>query len=75
MFVGSSLSSEYVGCLSPMGCAPGELTSGEEQHDESFNARMIGAGLEKTLGNVAVRGDLRPTTAVRHEPFRSPRWL
>lgn len=63
---------EYVGCLSPMGCAPGELTSGEEQHDESFNARTIGAGLEKTLGKAAIRGELRHTdhgSSTRIVPF------
>ena len=51
----------YTGCLSPMGCTPGELTSGEEQHDESFDARTIGAGLEKSLGGFSIRGELRHT--------------
>lgn len=51
----------YTGCLSPAGCAPGELTSGEEQHDESFNARTIGVGLEVALGPAALRGEVRHT--------------
>ena len=63
---------EYTGCLSPMGCAPGELTSGEEQHDESFNARTIGVGLEMALGTAAVRGEVRHTdhgSSTRTVPF------
>lgn len=51
----------YAGCLSPTGCGPGELTSGEEQHDESFDARTFGAGLEKAFGGAAIRGELRYT--------------
>ena len=51
----------YTGCLSPMGCPPGEPTAGEEQHDESFNARTIGVGLEMALGTAALRGEVRHT--------------
>ena len=51
----------YTGCLSLMGCAPGELTPGEEQHDESFDARTIGAGIEKSLGGFSIRGEVRQT--------------
>ncbi|MDE0225393.1 MAG: outer membrane beta-barrel protein [Gammaproteobacteria bacterium] len=62
----------YTGCLSPMGCAPGELTSGEEQHDESFDARTFGAGLEKAFGGAAIRGEFRYTdhgSSTRTVPF------
>ena len=62
----------YTGCLSPMGCAPGEFTSGQEQHDESFNARTIGVGVEKALGSAAVRGEVRHTdhgSSTRTVPF------
>ena len=62
----------YTGCLSPMGCAPGELTSAEEQHDESFNARSIGVGLEMAMGTAAVRGEIRHTdhgSSTRTVPF------
>ena len=62
----------YTGCLSPMGCPPGEPTSGEEQHDESFNARTIGVGVEKALGSAAVRGEVRHTdhgSSTRTVPF------
>ena len=62
----------YTGCLSPMGCAPGELTSGEERHDESFDARTIGVGLEMALGTAAVRGEIRHTdhgSSTRTVPF------
>ena len=55
-----------------MGCAPGELTSGEEQHDESFNARAFGAGLEKAFGGAAIRGEFRYTdhgSSTRTVPF------
>lgn len=62
----------YTGCLSPMGCAPGELTAGEEQHDESFDARTLGVGVEKALGSAAVRGEVRHTdhgSSTRTVPF------
>ena len=62
----------YTGCLSPTGCAPGELTAGEEQHDESFDARTIGIGVEKALGSAAVRGEVRHTdhgSSTRTVPF------
>ena len=62
----------YTGCLSPMGCPPGELVAGEEQHDESFDARTLGAGIEKSLGSVSIRGEVRHTdhgSSTRTVPF------
>ena len=49
----------YTGCLNAAGCPPGELYSGEEQHDDAFDATVFGAGLEKAFGSLALRGELR----------------
>ena len=49
----------YIGCLSPSGCAVGELTSGREQHDEEYDVWVVGAGVEKAFGSLALRGELR----------------
>lgn len=49
----------YTGCLVPGGCGAGELTSGREQHDEDYDAWVVGVGFEKTLGSIAVRGEVR----------------
>ena len=62
----------YTGCLLPSGCPPGEPTSGEEQHDEDFDARMIGVGIEKAFGGAAIRGEARYTdhgSSTRTVPF------
>ena len=49
----------YTGCLLPAGCAPGEFATGREQHDEDYDAWVVGAGFEKTLGSIALRGEVR----------------
>ena len=35
------------------------LTTVREQHDEEYDAWVVGAGLEKKLGSIATRGELR----------------
>ena len=49
----------YTGCLLAVGCGPGELTRGREQHDENYDAWVVGAGFEKVLGRIAIRGEIR----------------
>ena len=64
----------YTGCLSPSGCAAGELTTGREKHDEEFDAWVAGVGLEKMLGNLGLRAELRYTNhgdSTRTVPFES----
>lgn len=49
----------YSGCLLADGCGPGELTRAREQHDEGYDAWVVGAGLEKILGSIAIRAEIR----------------
>ena len=49
----------YTGCLLVDGCPPGQFTAGREQHDEEYDAWVVGAGFEKTLGSIAIRGEIR----------------
>ena len=49
----------YTGCLLVDGCPPGQFTAGREQHDEEYDAWVVGAGFEKTLGSIAIRGEVR----------------
>ncbi len=51
---------EYAGCLDPEPCeAASELTSGMDSFDETFTGWVTGGGLEKRIGSVALRGELR----------------
>jgi len=52
---------DYAGCFTAALCAADELTPVTESHDESFTGWTAGAGLEKRLGNTAIRGELRYT--------------
>lgn len=65
--------SDYSGCLDPTACtAPGEFVSGMDTFNENFNGWTTGGGLEKKLGNAAIRGELRYTdygSARRVIPF------
>ena len=49
----------YTGCLLAGGCSANEITRGREQHDEEYDAWVVGAGFEKTLGSIAIRGEVR----------------
>ena len=49
----------YTGCLLVDGCPPGQFTAGREQHDEEYDAWVVGAGFEKSLGSIAIRGEIR----------------
>ena len=52
---------DYAGCFTATLCAADGLTPVTESHDESFTGWAAGAGLEKKLGNTAIRGELRYT--------------
>lgn len=49
----------YTGCLIAGGCTAGEFTTGREQHDEEYDGWVAGAGVEKRLGSISLRGELR----------------
>lgn len=70
----AEFATSYRGCLSPSGCAPGQLTFGQETHDEEFNAWVAGVGLEKMLGKIGIRAEVRYTDhgdSSRTVPFES----
>lgn len=52
---------DYAGCFTAALCAADELTPVTERHDERFTGWTAGAGLQKRLGNTAIRGELRYT--------------
>ena len=64
---------DYTGCLNPVPCTEvAELTSGTDRFDENFIGWTTGGGLEKKLGNIAIRGEVRYTdygSAGRIIPF------
>ena len=51
----------YTGCLLVTACSSDEFTDGRERHDEKYDARIAGVALERSLGPVALRGELRYT--------------
>ena len=58
----ATLNADYVGCFSSELCTSAEeFTSGTFKYDEDFTGWTTGGGLEKRLGNAAVRGELRYT--------------
>ena len=58
----ATLRADYVGCFSSELCtAAEEFTSGTFTYDEDFTGWTTGGGLEKKLGNAAIRGELRYT--------------
>ena len=57
-----SFGSRYTGCPTETVCTePDEFVSGSDSFSESFNGWTVGGGLEKKLGSLAVRGELRFT--------------
>ncbi len=65
--------SDYTGCLNPEPCTEaGEFTSGTDRFDENFIGWTTGGGIEKKLGAIAIRGEVRYTdyrSASRIIPF------
>lgn len=58
----ATLRADYVGCFSSELCTDAEeFTSGTFKYDEDFTGSTTGGGLEKRLGNAAIRGELRYT--------------
>ena len=65
--------SDYRGCLNPEPCTePDQFTSGTDRFDENFTGWTTGGGIEKKLGAIALRGEVRYTdygSASRTIPF------
>ena len=51
----------YTGCLLVGGCSPEEFVDGRERHDEEYDAWVAGVAVEKSLGPIGIRGELRYT--------------
>ena len=65
--------SDYTGCLNPEPCTEAsQFTSGTDRFDENFTGWTTGGGIEKKLGSIALRGEVRYTdygSASRTIPF------
>ena len=58
----ASFGSEYTGCPTETACTePGQFVSGSDSFSESFSGWTVGGGVEKKLGGLAIRGELRVT--------------
>ena len=52
---------DYTGCFKLTLCAPGEFVSVTDVHDQDFTGWTAGGGLEKRLGHLPIRGEVRYT--------------
>lgn len=58
--VEAEFTTRFNGCLSPTPCAAGEFTSGTNSRDQDFTGYVVGAGVEKMLGNhIGLRAEMR----------------
>ncbi|MCY3777813.1 MAG: outer membrane beta-barrel protein [Candidatus Aminicenantes bacterium] len=58
--VEAEFTTRFNGCLSPTPCAPGEFTSGTTSRDQDFKGYVVGAGVEKMLGDhIGFRAEMR----------------
>lgn len=58
--VEAEFTTRFNGCLSPTPCAAGEFTSGTTSRDQDFKGYVVGAGVEKMLGNhIGLRAEMR----------------
>lgn len=58
--VEAGFSRSYTGCLLPGEiCGPTQFQAGSDSFDETFNALLLGLGMERSLASVVVRGELR----------------
>ncbi len=54
--------SEYTGCVTEAACTePDQFVSGSDSFSESFSGWTVGGGVEKKVGSLAVRGEVRVT--------------
>ena len=71
--LGAKFRADYTGCLNPTPCTEdSQLTSGTDRFDENFTGWTTGGGIEKKLGAIAIRGEVRYTdygSASRTIPF------
>ena len=57
-----SFASRYTGCATETRCTePDQFVSGSDNFSETFSGWTVGGGVEKKLGSLAVRGELRFT--------------
>ena len=60
--LGAGFRSDYTGCLNPTPCTDAsQFTSGTDRFDENFTGWTTGGGIEKKLGNISLRGEVRYT--------------
>ncbi len=57
--VDATFKTSYSGCLLVDACDSSQITHGQEQHDEEFDAWVAGVGLEKSFASLSLRGQLR----------------
>ena len=51
--------SSWTGCVSVVRCEPGEFTAGRTRRDARHDVWTAGVGVEKRLGSIDIRGELR----------------
>lgn len=58
--VEAGFSRSYTGCLLPGEiCGPTQFQTGSDSSDKTFNALVLGVGVERSLAGVVIRGELR----------------
>ena len=54
--------SDYRGCVTETACTePGQFVTGSDSFSETFSGWTVGGGLEKKVGSLAIRGEVRVT--------------
>ena len=58
--VEAEFTTHFNGCLNPVPCSAGEFTSGTDSRDQDFKGWVVGAGVEKMLGDhIGFRAEMR----------------
>ena len=58
----ANFGSKYSGCVTETPCTdPGQFVSGSDSFSEGFTGWTVGGGVEKKLGSLAIRGEVRVT--------------
>lgn len=59
----ANFQASYTGCLTATICHDrAEFVTGTDNYDEGFMGRVLGGGVEKKVGNFALRGEVRVTS-------------
>ena len=54
--------SDYTGCVTETACTdPNQFVSGSDSFSETFSGWTVGGGVEKKVGSLAIRGEVRVT--------------